>query len=110
MFIFKNQEFEKGKSLRTMSICSFPATLLYTAAATDADASQTLTYAFTASSTVMTIDPNNGKVSLLSALDYETATSHTVRITATDSGAMRPTIALSLQKSKEFFLDNTSSS
>ena len=72
-------------------IFSFPATLLYTAAATDADSSQTFTYAFTAASTVMTIDPNNGKVSLLSALDYESGTSHTVQITATDSGTKHPT-------------------
>ena len=60
---------------------SFSATLLYTAAATDADTGQTLTYGFTASSTVFAIDKNTGKVTLLSALDYETATSHQVLIT-----------------------------
>ena len=75
---------------------SYTATLAETAAigsaviamqATDADAGDTLTYSITGGDGLFAIN-NDGEITLTGALDYETATSHTLTVQVEDSGGL----------------------
>ena len=61
-------------------------TTLASASATDGDDDETVTYSITAGNTgdVFFIDEDTGDISLVGALDYETDTSYTLTITASD--------------------------
>ena len=57
-----------------------------TALATDADGTDTVTYSLSDDAGgLFTIDSNTGVITVANALDYETATSHSVTVLATSS-------------------------
>ena len=64
------------------------ATVGVTALATDADVGATITYSLDDDAGgLFAIDANTGVVTVAAALDYETATSHTITVLATSSMA-----------------------
>ena len=63
------------------------STVVYTATATDVDASDTLTYSVSGTDAgLVTIDANNGKVTLKASADFETKASYSFNVVATDDG------------------------
>ena len=68
-------------------------TILMHVTATDADAGDTLRYAITSGNDggLFNINADSGQITLVSALDYETATSHTLGVQVTDSGGRTDT-------------------
>lgn len=56
--------------------------------ATDADTDNTLTYTLASSNSYFHIDPLSGVVYLKKAVDYETATSYSIDVVATDDGSV----------------------
>ena len=68
-------------------------TILPNVVATDADAGDTLDYSIASGNDarLFAIDADNGQITLVGALDYETATSHTLTIKVTDSGGLTDT-------------------
>ena len=68
-------------------------TILMHVTATDADAGDTLRYSITSGNDggLFSINVDSGQITLVSALDYETATSHTLGVEVTDSGGRTDT-------------------
>ena len=68
-------------------------TILMHVTATDADAGDTLRYSITSGNDggLFSINVDSGQITLVSALDYETATSHTLGVQVTDSGGRTDT-------------------
>ena len=65
--------------------------------ATDPDSGDTLTYSIDATAdAVFDIDSTSGQLKTEAALDYESTTSHTVIVTATDSGNLIDTITVTI--------------
>ena len=65
--------------------------------ATDLDSGDTLTYSIDATAdAVFDIDDTSGQLKTEAALDYESTTSHTVIVTATDSGNLTDTITVTI--------------
>jgi len=64
-----------------------PTAVIYTATATDIDASDTLTYSLEGTDAgAFTIDASSGEIKLKTAADYETKASYNVTVKATDDG------------------------
>jgi hypothetical protein len=64
------------------------STVVYTAKATDVDAGQTLTYSLSGTdATQLNINASTGEVTLKISADYETKSSYSFNVVATDSGA-----------------------
>ncbi|MEO0631435.1 MAG: cadherin domain-containing protein, partial [Planctomycetota bacterium] len=64
-------------------------TVVATAAASDAEANDVLTYTLADDAAgLFTIDPSTGEIRTTGPLDHEAASSHTVRVVATDAGGL----------------------
>ena len=90
---------------------SYTATLAETAAigsaviamqATDADAGDTLTYSITGGDGLFAIN-NDGEITLTGALDYETATTHTITVQAQDSANATDTTEITINVTNTIF-------
>ena len=68
-------------------------TAIIQVAARDGDLGDTLRYSITSGNDdgLFSINANSGQITLIGALDYETATSHTLGVLATDSGGLTGT-------------------
>ena len=76
-----------------------------TASATDADATDTVTYSLSDDAGgLFTIDTNTGEITVAGSLDYETATSHNVTVVATssDGSTSNETFTINLNDENEF--------
>ncbi len=84
-----------GKDIYETAIVENAAqdTAILRVAATDADADTTLSYAITSGNDdgLFNINTDSGQITLADALDYETATSHTLGVLVTDSGGKTDT-------------------
>ena len=67
-----------------------------TVQATDADAGDALTYSIIDGSGLFAIDANSGAITLTGALDYETATTHTLTVQVEDSGGLTATTTITI--------------